>query len=150
MSGSKDSTVRLWNAATEQQFQEHTEIHPSALSLSGRPTTPRKQETIMLANTRNNHAICFASSLELALYNPAELLESTSHHDLNSTPVLLKDGWMVGADRRLLFWVPPPSRQQPFYSPRTVFVIPSGQEIDLSRMAHGEHWSNCRDVATCT
>ncbi|KAG2042132.1 hypothetical protein BDR03DRAFT_889470 [Suillus americanus] len=56
---------------------------------------------------------------------------------------------MVGADRRLLFWVPPPSRYRPFYSPGTVFVIPSGQGIDLSRMAHGEHWSNCRDAPTC-
>ncbi|KAG2748431.1 hypothetical protein P692DRAFT_20733605, partial [Suillus brevipes Sb2] len=79
-----------------------------------------------------------------ALPNPAELLEG-SHHESDSTPVLLDDGWVAGADRRLLFWVPPASRR-PFYYPGVALVIPSGLEIDLSRMAHGEHWSNCRDA----
>ncbi|KAG2042072.1 hypothetical protein BDR03DRAFT_1006513 [Suillus americanus] len=107
----------------------------------------------MPTNTWNNRVICFSSSLEHALHNPAEPLEGTSHHDLNSTPVLLKvdvsledGGWMVEPNRRLLFWVPPASQREPFYSPGTALLIPSGLEIDLSRMAHGEHWSNCRDV----
>ncbi|KAG1815761.1 uncharacterized protein BJ212DRAFT_1358512 [Suillus subaureus] len=102
----------------------------------------------MHSNNCNNHPICFASNLKHALQNPTELLKGTSHHDLNPTPVLPKDGWMVGANRRLLFWVPLASRERPFYSPGIASVIPSGQEIDLSRMAHGEHWSNCRDAPT--
>ncbi|KIK44916.1 hypothetical protein CY34DRAFT_78924, partial [Suillus luteus UH-Slu-Lm8-n1] len=89
--------------------------------------------------------ICFALSLEHALPNPAELLEGFHHKP--STPVLLKDdGWMVAPDRQLLFWVPPASQKEPFYTSGTVLVIPSGLEIDMSRMAHGEHWSNCRDT----
>ncbi|KAG1813787.1 hypothetical protein EV424DRAFT_1415585 [Suillus variegatus] len=96
----------------------------------------------MFTNAWNNRTICFASSLEHALQNPDELLESTSH--LNSTHVMLNGGWMKGTSHRLLFWVPPASREQPFYSPGTALIIPSGQEIDLSRMAHGEDWSNCR------
>jgi hypothetical protein len=77
---------------------------------------------------------------------PPHLLESTSDHHLNSTPASRNDGWMMGADRRLLFWVPPASREQPIDSLRTLLMIPSGQNIDLSRMAHGENWSNCRDL----
>ncbi|KAG2159240.1 uncharacterized protein EDB93DRAFT_1114570 [Suillus bovinus] len=100
----------------------------------------------MLTNTQNNRTICFASSLEHALQNPAQLLQDTPH--VNPNPVSLEDGWMVGAHRQLLFWVPPASRK-PFYSLGTVFVMPSGLDIDLSRMPHGEHWSNCRDVAAC-
>ncbi|KIK38463.1 hypothetical protein CY34DRAFT_392632 [Suillus luteus UH-Slu-Lm8-n1] len=127
VSGPRDSTVRVWDAATAQQFQEHTEIHSSALSL------------------HRHRTICFSSSLEHALQNSAELLETTSHV-FNPTGLgVPKDGWMVGADRRLLFWVPPPTREKPLYHPGTVFVIPSGLEIDLSRMSHGEHWANCRD-----
>ncbi|KAG2150642.1 uncharacterized protein EDB93DRAFT_1327917 [Suillus bovinus] len=149
VSGSWDSTLRLWNAATEQQFQEHTEIHSSPFSLDRRPTTPCKRETIMLTNTWNYRTICFPSRLEYALQNSAELLEGTSH--VKTTPVVLEDdGWMVGAYRRLLFWVPPASRENPFYSLGTVLAIPPlGLDIDLSRMAHGEHWSNCRDLSTC-
>ncbi|KIK34100.1 hypothetical protein CY34DRAFT_658933, partial [Suillus luteus UH-Slu-Lm8-n1] len=127
VSGSLDYTVRVWDAATAQQFKEHTEIHSAGSSLHRR------------------RAICFASSLERALQNPAEVLETTSH-EFNSTGLVVsKDGWMVGAGRRLLFWVPPPTREKPLYHPGTVFVIPSGLEIDLSRMSHGEHWANCRD-----
>jgi WD40 repeat protein len=130
VSGSRDSTVRVWNAATTQQFQEHTQIHSSASSL------------------HRCHAICFASSLEHALHNPAELLETTPHEFNSTRLVMSNDGWMVGADRRLLFWVPFRTREQPLYHPGTVFVIPSGLEIDLSRMAHGECWANCRDAPT--
>ncbi|KAG2134917.1 uncharacterized protein EDB93DRAFT_1171983, partial [Suillus bovinus] len=47
------------------------------------------------------------------------------------------DGWVMGSNHRLLFWVPPASRY-PFYSPETAMVIPrGGVELDLSRMAHG-------------
>ncbi|KIK31388.1 hypothetical protein CY34DRAFT_103352, partial [Suillus luteus UH-Slu-Lm8-n1] len=55
-------------------------------------------------------------------------------------------GWMVGPKDRLLFWVPPASRPTFYYSPGTVLVIPrGGPELDLSRMAHGQHWQECRE-----
>ncbi|KAG2753679.1 hypothetical protein P692DRAFT_20721712, partial [Suillus brevipes Sb2] len=129
VSGSQDSTVRVWDAATGLPFVEHTEIHSSASS------------------SHRHRAVCLASRLEHALRNPAELLETTTHEFNDPTGLAVpKDGWMVGADRRLLFWVPPPNREQPLYHPGTVFVIPSGLEIDLSRMSHGESWANCRDA----
>jgi hypothetical protein len=132
----------VWDAATVQQFQQHTEMRSPVFSLDRRPTTPGKRETIPLTNTWSNRAACFSSNFEHALKNTAELLETTSH---NSTPALLEDGWMVAPDDQLLFWVPPASRERPLNSLGTVLVIPNGQDIDLSRMAHGEHWSNCRD-----
>ncbi|KAG1807959.1 uncharacterized protein BJ212DRAFT_1436696 [Suillus subaureus] len=52
---------------------------------------------------------------------------------------------MAGPKHRLLFWVPPASRDL-FYSPETALVIPrGGPELDLSRMAHGQHWQRCRE-----
>ncbi|KAG1791489.1 uncharacterized protein BJ212DRAFT_1374002, partial [Suillus subaureus] len=52
----------------------------------------------------------------------------------------------MGPNHQLLFWVPPASRR-PFYTPWTSLVIPRGHpELDLSRMAHGTHWSSCRDA----
>ncbi|KAG1789754.1 uncharacterized protein HD556DRAFT_1243384, partial [Suillus plorans] len=59
---------------------------------------------------------------------------------------LRPDGWMMGPNHQLIFWVPPASRH-PFYSPGTAMVIPrGGVELDLSRMAHGTRWSSCRDA----
>ncbi|KIK32742.1 hypothetical protein CY34DRAFT_814096 [Suillus luteus UH-Slu-Lm8-n1] len=102
----------------------------------------------MSTNTYNNHLICFSSSPEHALSNPVDLLKPTSHHNSNSTPFLLQaDGWMMGPDHQLLFWVPPASRHA-FYTPWTLLVIPRGYpELDLSRMAHGTRWSSCRDAS---
>ncbi|KAG2064930.1 hypothetical protein BDR04DRAFT_1034124, partial [Suillus decipiens] len=62
------------------------------------------------------------------------------------TPFILNsdNGWMLGPKRQLLFWVPPASRHA-FYSSATTLVIPrGGPELDLSRMAHGLHWQQCR------
>ncbi|KAG1812294.1 hypothetical protein EV424DRAFT_1515281 [Suillus variegatus] len=103
----------------------------------------------MPTNTSNNHVICFSSNLEHALPNPADLCELTPRHNSNTTPFLLQiDGWMMGPNRRLLFWVPPASRHA-FYTPRTSLVIPrGGVELDLSHMEHGTNWSSCRDAST--
>ncbi|KAG2124214.1 hypothetical protein DEU56DRAFT_744711, partial [Suillus clintonianus] len=91
--------------------------------------------------------ICFSSTSGHALHNPADLLAGTPHHHSNSTPFLLgADGWVVGPNHWLFFWVPPASRYA-FYSHDTAMVIPRGYaELDLSKMEHGTRWSNCRDA----
>ncbi|KAG2749786.1 hypothetical protein P692DRAFT_20731413, partial [Suillus brevipes Sb2] len=53
-------------------------------------------------------------------------------------------GWMMGPNHRLLFWVPPASREAFRYNPWTALVIPrGGPKLDLSRMAHGTRWQQC-------
>ncbi|KAG2757253.1 hypothetical protein P692DRAFT_201758862 [Suillus brevipes Sb2] len=54
---------------------------------------------------------------------------------------------MIGPNNRLLFWVPPASRQA-FYNPSNAVVIPGGcVQLDSSRMAHGSRWQECRGPA---
>jgi WD40 repeat protein len=150
-SGSRGNTVRLQHAAFGQACQEYTEASSSVFTLDRTYTTPPIQKhPTMSPITWNHHFISFSSSfkLEHVLCNPTDLLEGNSQQDSNSTPFWLRqaDGWMMGPDRRLLFWVPPASRYA-FYTPRTSLVIPrGGVELDLSRMAHGTRWSDCRDV----
>ncbi|KAG2040553.1 hypothetical protein BDR03DRAFT_949132 [Suillus americanus] len=51
---------------------------------------------------------------------------------------------MMGPNGRLLFWVPPASREAFRYNHRTALVLPrGGPELDLSCMAHGTHWQHC-------
>ncbi|KAG2138074.1 uncharacterized protein EDB93DRAFT_728383 [Suillus bovinus] len=142
VSGSSD-----YPAGCGMQEQGCHRVSPSEstfIQFHRRPTTPCKLATIMLTDTRNNRTICFPPRFEYAPQNPAKILEGTSH--LNPTLVVLEDGgWIAGACRRLLCWVPPASRAEPFYSLGLVLMIPIGLDIDLSRMAHGEHWSNRRD-----
>jgi WD40 repeat protein len=146
-SGSKDKTVRLWDAMKVQPFPMPREPNPSTFSLPRTTAPPTQASCNMLTDTCNDHLISFSSNLEHALRNPTDLIEPTSHHDSNSTPFLLQaDGWIMGPNHRLLFWVPLASRSV-FYNPWTSLVIPRGYpELDLSRMAHGTHWSRCRDA----
>ncbi|KAG1736947.1 hypothetical protein EDD22DRAFT_787439, partial [Suillus occidentalis] len=87
--------------------------------------------------------ISFSSNSTHALRDTTELLAGAPHDDRMSTFALLEDdGWMMGPNRRLLFWVPPASRK-PFYNPWTAFVLPRGPDLDLSCMAHGTRWTHC-------
>ncbi|KIK32628.1 hypothetical protein CY34DRAFT_101036, partial [Suillus luteus UH-Slu-Lm8-n1] len=92
------------------------------------------------------HSISFSSDSTHALCNTSELTEGTPHDDCNLTPFVLNvdSGWVAGPKHRLLFWVSPASRYS-FWSPGTTLVIPRGPELDLSRMAHGQHWQECRE-----
>ncbi|KAG2029825.1 WD40-repeat-containing domain protein, partial [Suillus americanus] len=131
VSGSSDSTVRVWDAATGLPFGEPFQGHTSSvLSVSFSPDGTR-----IVSGSRDS---------TVRVWDAATAQPFQEHTEINSS-VSLNNGWVVSPDGQLLFWVPPASREIPFHSPGTVLAIPSGQEIDLSRIAHGEHWSNCRD-----
>ncbi|KIK35353.1 hypothetical protein CY34DRAFT_587273, partial [Suillus luteus UH-Slu-Lm8-n1] len=142
VTGSSDRTVRLWDAVMTQPLQESAVSDPSAFS--------HEHCTIEATTTMtlNNHSISFSSNNSIhALCNTSEFMEGASHHDCHPSSFSLNgdSGWVVGPKGRLLFWVPPASRHS-FYNPSTVLVIPrGGPELDLSRMAHGQHWQKCRE-----
>ncbi|KAG1817842.1 hypothetical protein EV424DRAFT_1513007 [Suillus variegatus] len=91
----------------------------------------------------NDDFISFSSKSTYALRDNAELLASTTHDD--HTFALGDDGWVLGPNDQLLFWVPPASREAFKYNSQTAFIIPRGDvELDLSHMAHGTRWQHCR------
>ncbi|KAG2087912.1 uncharacterized protein F5147DRAFT_789727, partial [Suillus discolor] len=96
-------------------------------------------------NTANDALISFSSNPTHALRDTAELLAGARPHDRRSTfNFLEEDGWMMGPNHRLLFWVPPASRETFRYNPRNALVMPEGGiELDLSCMAHGMCWHDC-------
>ncbi|KAG1786433.1 uncharacterized protein HD556DRAFT_1539570 [Suillus plorans] len=148
-SSSWDNTIRLWDAAFGQTCHDNTETNSSSFPPHTSRTTPRAQQhPIMSPITWNHHLISFSSDFksERALCNSADLLEGISHHYSNLTPLSLQaDGWVMGPNRQLLFWIPPAS-QHAICTPWTLWVIPRGAELDLSRMAHGTRWSSCRNA----
>ncbi|KAF8954593.1 hypothetical protein BDZ97DRAFT_1864426 [Flammula alnicola] len=66
---------------------------------------------------------------------------SLARHSIDAV-IMRSDGWIVGPQDRLLFWVPPSYRPR-FYLPRVMLTIPKGIQLDVSRMAHGGSWHGC-------
>ncbi|KAG1736948.1 WD40-repeat-containing domain protein [Suillus occidentalis] len=138
----QDGTARVWYAAIGKSLHDHAEEDGSSSSPNGscilHPTA-----AIPTPNTANDDFISFSSNSTHALRDTTELLAGAPHDDRRSTFRLLReDGWMVGPNDRLLFWIPPASRN-PFYNPWTALVLPRAPELDLSRMAHGTRWKHC-------
>jgi WD40 repeat protein len=144
VTGSDDNTVRPCDAAMKRPSQQYAVSDPLAFSDEHHIMHPIESTNNM---TLNNHFIRFSSNSIHALRNTSELTEGASHDDRSSTPFLLNrdSGWMMEHTCQMLFWVPPAPRHT-FCSPQTALVIHrGGPELDLSSMAHGQHWQQCRD-----
>ncbi|KIK37359.1 hypothetical protein CY34DRAFT_810405, partial [Suillus luteus UH-Slu-Lm8-n1] len=126
ISCSDDGTVRVWYAAIGKSLHDHAEEDCSSSSPHG-SYIPHPTAAIPTPNTTNDDFISFSSNSTHALRDTTELLTSAPHDERRSMFALLEDdGWMMGPNGRLLFWVPPASR-----------------ELDLSCMAHGTRWKHC-------
>ncbi|KIK34723.1 hypothetical protein CY34DRAFT_17519 [Suillus luteus UH-Slu-Lm8-n1] len=138
-----DGTVRVWSAAIGKSLHNHVEEDGSSSSPHG-SCIPHLTASIPIHNNANDDFISFSSNSTHALCNTTELLAGVRHNDRRLTVAVPEDdGWMMGPNRRLLFWVPPASRKS-FYNSWTELVLPrGGLELDLSRMAHGTRWQQC-------
>jgi hypothetical protein len=58
----------------------------------------------------------------------------------------MKDGWMLGPDSELLFWVPP-TLQAGLLRPGNKLFIGEAitTRLDLTSFVHGESWSLCKE-----
>lgn len=69
---------------------------------------------------------------------------STYLASFSKDSVLTNGGWMLDANSRLLFWVPPFYRVG-LWRPENIAVLSRTQiKLDLTRFAHGSRWEECR------
>ncbi|KAG2065933.1 WD40 repeat-like protein, partial [Suillus decipiens] len=148
-------TVRLWDVGTGQPVGEPFEGHTGWVnSVSFSPDNTHivsgsGDKTIRLWEVATGRPagepfVGHTEEVNSVSFSPDGTRIGASHHDRTLTSALPgEDGWITGPNRRLLFWIPPASRE-PFYNPRTALVIPrGGVELDLSDMAHGTRWQHC-------
>lgn len=77
------------------------------------------------------------------LYNfPQDMKHGYSSFS-NSSKVV--DGWMLGSNSELLFWVPPGLRTG-IWRPGNTAVVgnPITTKLNVQSFVHGEHWSLCK------
>jgi len=67
-------------------------------------------------------------------------------HGYESVPQGMQDGWMVGQDDELLFWVPSEHRED-LCLPHVEMIWGRPIKVDLSKFRYGSKWIECVDQA---
>ena len=93
-----------------------------------------------LASYRDNHPIRIYDIVELASKHRNAI------HGYEPVPQNMKDGWVVGQDHELLFWVPLEHREV-LCLPHVEMIEERPTKVDLSRFRYGSKWIECIDQA---
>ena len=82
------------------------------------------------------------------IHNIVDLVAKHRNADHGYEPVLqdMMDGWMMGQDRELLFWVPLEHRRV-LCLPHMETIGDRPTKMDLSRFRYGNKWTECIDQA---
>ena len=56
------------------------------------------------------------------------------------------DGWILGPNSELLFWVPPTLRTGLWRPGNTAVMGEFATRLDLEQFVHGEDWVRCKDL----
>jgi WD40 repeat protein len=142
-SGSEDWTIRFWDADTGESvgvpLQGHTDsVHSVAFLHDGK----------MLASGSYDHTIRFWNapkewSQEDAIRNRALPCKMPQFNDGTK---MEDDGWIMGPNDELLFWVPPIYRAG-LHRPSTIVVLGAhATRLSVSDWNLGLNWTRCYKI----
>jgi len=82
------------------------------------------------------------------IYDIADLASKHRNaiHGYESVPQGMQDGWVVGQDDELLFWVPSEHRED-LCLPHVEMIWGRPIKVDLSKFRYGSKWTECIDQA---
>lgn len=143
VSGSEDTTVRVWDAATREQVGEPLQGHTAwvnsvAYSPDGRYIVSGSfDETVRVWDATGSRPRLVELDAVLAQSLPSVTEEAFS------------SGWVRGPGQGLLLWIPLEFRCGLLRTPVQRDSIPEGCEnravsVDLSRFCHGTSWTKVK------
>lgn len=168
-SGSRDTTVRLWDAWTCAAIAKPLHGHSGAVnSVAFSPdgaliASGSDDHTIRpwrTAEVRGGHSrFCIASNASLPATSstigrlrPGSLLrlqlQRYSPRRSSFGAVIIKDGWIMGRKGELLLWVPPEHRRRIDNEDddhHGHLTLDPSLDIDFQYFKCGEQWMHCRD-----
>jgi WD40 repeat protein len=146
VSGSDDKTIRVWHAETGElvlgPFKGHTDSVASvAFSEDGRRVVSCSDDRTIRIWKVDEDSILAESSYVSGLVNSQDIVSGSDAFRDKSE---MDDGWILGPNGELIFWIPP-LHQTTLWRPSNVSVIGKNPtRLDLSCFVHGSSWNHCR------
>lgn len=137
-SGAYDRIIRLWDAHTHQAL--------------GRPLWGHGHKITALAFTSNGKFLVSSSyDKTIRVWDLQVVLKPSSIHSSLVSGVSpfndgfsIEDGWVLGPNKELLFWLPPWNRDISFPPMNPIVISQTPTIIDYSRFVHGKDWKMCK------
>ena len=126
VSGSNDKTVRLWDAKTGQP-----------------PMAPFKGHTYWVRSVAFSHDGTFVVSGSLDNTIRIWLTKQVHHSLYTNQSIVDENGWVLGENGELLFWVPPHHRFCLHKANNTRIIGPNETQLDFGNARWGEEWTQC-------
>ncbi|KAI0340403.1 WD40 repeat-like protein [Trametopsis cervina] len=140
VSGSHDGIVRQWDTTTQEPIDRPL-AHPSRILCAA--ISPDAQQIVVGTQDRSLRSWRTSTKTDASFYDTTAAFGNVQRLPYTDSS-LMEDGWMLGFNRELLFWIAPDYRSA-LRKPGNKWVI-SGQnlELELSQFAHGPSWTGCR------
>lgn len=135
VSGSDDGTIRVWDVETDKAIARPSRKHNHYAP----PVMPSSDEIPVVSGGDNPDI----QGSHIPVTDALAAAHTAPQFDDYSEIV---NGWVLGANSELLFWVPPELRRG-LYRPRNTLVlapVPTTR-LDLKKFVHGEAWTRCRE-----
>lgn len=152
-SGSWDDTLRIWDIQTGalvcKPLTGHTDsVQSVAFSPDGlHVASGSRDHTIRIWDASSDPLVPLSFSQHAKHACPQSELFKTARicrAILSSSDI--EDGWVIGPNNELLFWVPPQIRRGLCW-PRTKAILGATMHtLDLSTFEHGAMWTRCQQA----
>jgi len=131
-------TIVLFNVYTGHLYAQCWDQELRMAYLEDGPTLAFIGDGTMLASYPDNHPIRIHDIVDLTAKHRNAI------HGYEPVPQDMTDGWVVGQDDELLFWVPLEHRKV-LCLPHVEMIGGRPTKVDLSRFRYGSKWMECID-----
>ncbi|KIM21058.1 hypothetical protein M408DRAFT_53919, partial [Serendipita vermifera MAFF 305830] len=151
VSASKDRSIRVWDAEIGEvvpgQLQGHiAAINSVASALNHKCIVSNPEKALVQVSAAASYTVSPLICVPRFIDKAQRWQYSTSINPCFDDNSEIEEGWVLGPNSELLFWVPPDLRAGLYRPGNTLVIGPTSTTIlDLKTFVYGESWVKCRE-----